>query len=102
MQNNLKQIPIGIDSFKKLIERNCYFVDKSLLIKKLVENTSEVILFTRPRRFGKTLNFSMLKCFLEIPECRMYDNGNKRQRQYGKSSSNRNYEDIPGKHIQCV
>jgi hypothetical protein len=41
--------------------------------KKLVENTSEVQIFTRPRRFGKTLNFSMLRCYLEIPECRKYD-----------------------------
>jgi hypothetical protein len=77
IKSNLKHIPIGIDSFKKLIDRNCYFVDKSLFIKKLVEDTSEVILFTRPRRFGKTLNFSMFKCFMEIPECRRYDNEDK-------------------------
>jgi hypothetical protein len=44
IKSNLKHIPIGIDSFKKLIDRNCYFVDKSLFIKKLVEDTSEIIL----------------------------------------------------------
>ncbi len=74
MRNALKQMPIGIDNFKELITKNGYFVDKSLLIKEIMNSLSKVILFTRPRRFGKTLNFSMLKCFLEIPECRKYDN----------------------------
>jgi len=73
MEKALKQIPIGIDNFKKLIERDTYFVDKSLFIKDVIENNSEIILFTRPRRFGKTLNFSMLKCFLETPGCRRLD-----------------------------
>lgn len=67
---NNKQIPIGIDDFKEIIERDAYFVDKSMFIKKITENISKVILLTRPRRFGKTLNFSMLKYFLEKPECR--------------------------------
>ena len=70
--DSLKKLPIGIDDFKKVMERNSYFVDKSLFIEEIIENISEVILFTRPRRFGKTLNLSMLKCFLEIPECRKY------------------------------
>jgi len=72
MQNLLKKMPIGIDNFKELITKNGYFVDKSLLIREIMNNLSKVILFTRPRRFGKTLNFSMLKCFLEIPECRKF------------------------------
>ena len=68
--SKLKEILVGIDDFKKIIDKGSYFVDKSLLIKKIIENISEVILFTRPRRFGKTINFSMLKYFLEIPEVR--------------------------------
>jgi hypothetical protein len=70
MGKTLKKIPLGIDNFKELIEKNTYFVDKSLFIKIVMENASEVIFITRPRRFGKTLNFSMLKYFLEIPACR--------------------------------
>ncbi|MCP4402444.1 MAG: AAA family ATPase [bacterium] len=74
MRNGLKQLPIGIDSFKELIARRGYFVDKTLFIREIMESLSKVMLFTRPRRFGKTLNFSMLKCFLEIPECRTFEN----------------------------
>ncbi len=61
----MKKIPIGITDFKKLISQDCYFVDKSLLIKELLDNRSEVTLLPRPRRFGKTLNMSMLHCFFE-------------------------------------
>lgn len=60
-----KVIPIGIEDFKEIIDRNCYFVDKSLLIKDILDGGSKVTLFTRPRRFGKTLNLSMLKRFFE-------------------------------------
>ncbi len=60
-----KVIPIGIEDFKEIIDRNCYFVDKSLLIKDILDSGSKVTLFTRPRRFGKTLNLSMLKRFFE-------------------------------------
>ena len=74
MKNRLRPLPIGIDSFKEIITKNGYYVDKTVLIKEITNNISKVILFTRPRRFGKTLNFSMLKCFLEIPDCRKYDN----------------------------
>ena len=63
-----KKIPIGISDFKKVIEENYYFVDKSLFIKNIVEDGSEVILLPRPRRFGKTLNMSMLKYFYEKGE----------------------------------
>lgn len=74
MREKLKGIPLGIDNFKELIDKNAYFVDKSLFIKEIINNTSKIMLFTRPRRFGKSLNFSMLKCFLENPECRQFDN----------------------------
>lgn len=61
----MKKIPIGISDFKKLISENYYFMDKSLLIKEILEDGSEVILLPRPRRFGKTINMSMLKYFFE-------------------------------------
>lgn len=62
---NKKPLPIGIDDFEKLITGNYYYVDKSDLIKDLLDLKGEVNLFTRPRRFGKTLNMSMLRCFFE-------------------------------------
>ena len=65
MANTLK-LPVGIDDFRKLRESEFYYVDKTRLIEQLLLNWSEVTLFTRPRRFGKTLNMSMLKCFFDI------------------------------------
>ena len=65
MANTLK-LPVGIDDFRKLRESDFYYVDKTRLIEQLLLNWSEVTLFTRPRRFGKTLNMSMLKSFFEI------------------------------------
>ena len=65
MANNLK-LPVGIDDFRKLRESDFYYVDKTRLIEQLLLNWSEVTLFTRPRRFGKTLNMSMLRSFFEI------------------------------------
>ena len=61
-----KTIQIGTSDFKKLIEGNNYFVDKSMLIKEFIENGADIILTPRPRRFGKTLNLSMLKYFFDI------------------------------------
>ena len=61
-----KKLPVGIDSFEKLRREDFYYVDKTGLIVDLLANWGEVNLFTRPRRFGKTLNMSMLKCFFEI------------------------------------
>lgn len=60
-----KALPIGIDNFEMLITRGHYFIDKTLLIKDLIDNKTAVNLFTRPRRFGKTLNISMLQYFFE-------------------------------------
>lgn len=62
----VKKMPIGIDDFKKIIDSDFYYVDKTKLIQQLLDNWGEVNLFTRPRRFGKTLNMSMLKYFFEI------------------------------------
>ena len=60
------KLPVGIDDFRKLRESHFYYVDKTRLIEQLLLNWSEVTLFTRPRRFGKTLNMSMLKGFFDI------------------------------------
>lgn len=65
MANTMK-LPVGIDDFRKLRESHFYYVDKTRLIEQLLLNWSEVTLFTRPRRFGKTLNMSMLKSFFDI------------------------------------
>ncbi|HIW50297.1 MAG TPA: ATP-binding protein [Candidatus Blautia intestinavium] len=61
-----KKLPIGIDGFEKIRTNDFYYADKTLFIKELLQNWGEVNLFTRPRRFGKSLNMSMLKCFFEI------------------------------------
>ena len=61
-----KMLPIGIESFEKLRSMDCYYVDKTGLIKDLLENFSEVTLFTRPDRFGKSLNINILQSFFEI------------------------------------
>src|SRR3989339_2156064 len=60
-----KYISVGIDDFSELINENYYFVDKSLLIKEILDSKAKVTLLPRPRRFGKTLNMSMLQCFFE-------------------------------------
>jgi hypothetical protein len=71
----MKRVPIGIEDFRDIIERHLYYVDKTLLIKNLLGNkgeapSAEVTLFTRPRRFGKTLNMSMLRYFFD---CKVSD-----------------------------
>ena len=60
-----KQIAIGVEDFKEIIDKGSYFVDKTLMIKKLIEGQAKVTLFTRPRRFGKTLNQFMIRRFFE-------------------------------------
>lgn len=62
----LKMLPVGLEDFQEIRSNGFYYVDKTKLIGQLLENWSKVNLFTRPRRFGKTLNMSMLKCFFEI------------------------------------
>lgn len=64
MKTDMK-LPIGIEDFEKIRTEGFYYVDKTALIKELLNHWGEVNLFTRPRRFGKSLNMSMLKCFLE-------------------------------------
>ena len=62
----VKKLPVGIESFEEIRKQDFYYVDKTGLIVDLLANWGKVNLFTRPRRFGKTLNMSMLKCFFEI------------------------------------
>ena len=61
-----KKLPIGIENFSEFFSEDFYYVDKTLFIKELLQNWGKVNLFTRPRRFGKSLNMSMLKSFFEI------------------------------------
>ena len=61
-----KKLPIGVENFEELIQEDFYYVDKTELIADLLKNWGKVNLFTRPRRFGKSLNMSMLKTFFEI------------------------------------
>ena len=58
-----KKLPIGIENFEEFSAEDFYYVNKTLFIKELLQNWGKVNLFTRPRRFGKSLNMSMLKCF---------------------------------------
>lgn len=62
---NLKPLPIGVEDFQEIIQKNYYYVDKTLMIKELLDVKGKVTLFTRPRRFGKTLNMSMLQYFFD-------------------------------------
>ncbi len=63
---NKKKLPVGIENFEKIRTEGFYYVDKTAMIRDLLHNWGEVNLFTRPRRFGKSLNMSMLRAFFEI------------------------------------
>ena len=62
----MKAIPIGISSFEELRNNDYYFVDKTNMIQEFLERKSKVTLITRPRRFGKTLNMSMMASFFDV------------------------------------
>ena len=62
----LKKLPVGFENFQEIRKLDFYYVDKTKLVEQLLENWSKVNLFTRPRRFGKTLNMSMLNFFLTV------------------------------------
>lgn len=66
MEARKKKLPIGIENFEEIRTKGFYYVDKTGLIEELLENWGKVTLFTRPRRFGKSLNMSMLKSFFEL------------------------------------
>lgn len=62
----MRKMPIGYEDIREIIDKNLYYVDKSLMVKELLDRGGKVSLFTRPRRFGKTLNLSMLRRFFEL------------------------------------
>ena len=66
METRKKKLPIGIENFEELQMESFYYVDKTNLIKELLNHWAKVNLFTRPRRFVKSLNMSMLKSFFEL------------------------------------
>ncbi|MCM1256265.1 MAG: ATP-binding protein [Roseburia sp.] len=92
-----KRFPIGIEFYKKMIEGNYYYVDKTLMIKEIMERGSTVSLFTRPRRFGKTLAMTMLQTFFEDERDR---NGEKIDNsRYFEGKKIAAYEDILDSHM---
>lgn len=73
-----KTIPIGYEDLKRIIDLDLYYIDKTMVLKSFIDNHSNVTLFTRPRRFGKTLNLSMFRRFFEDerkPDGSRIDNG---------------------------
>jgi len=89
----MKRQPIGVDDFKDLIDNDLYFIDKTLFIKEIIDDSSKVILIARPRRFGKTLNMSMLKYYFEITKedmsylyknYKIWQQGDKYLKEYNK------------------
>ena len=72
----MKKLPIGKSDFKSIIEEGFYYVDKSAFIKEILDSSAGVILLPRPRRFGKTLNLSMLRYFFDVEEnnTKLFDN----------------------------
>jgi len=89
----MKRQPVGIDDFKKIIKEDLYFVDKTLFIKEIIDDGSEIILIARPRRFGKTLNMSLLEYYFGKSEednsymfkdCKIWDQGDKYRKEQGK------------------
>ena len=85
-----KKLPVGVDDFEKLI-RNGYYLDKTSSICQLVEWHGGVNLFTRPRRFGKTLNMSMLKAFFEIGTDKSLFDGLDISNESANKKSSRNF-----------
>ena len=67
--NQTLKLPVGIENFEDIRKLGFYYIDKTKLIEQLLQNWGKVNLFTRPRRFGKTLNMSMLRYFFEKQDC---------------------------------
>ena len=101
MEKKLK-LPIGIENFSELRKRNYYYVDKTELIEQVLEDGSQVILFTRPRRFGKSLNMSMLATVYKgniiknlIMDCQSYTKYRPNETTGGIFVSWRRKEELP-------
>ena len=73
-----KALPVGVENFEDIVKSEYYYVDKTMFIKELLDLKGKVNLFTRPRRFGKTLNLSMLRYFFE-------DTGHEKRNEKNKS-----------------
>ena len=71
--DELKKLSIGLENFNKIRKNKYYYVDKTKLIEHIMDKSVEISLFTRPRRFGKSLNMSMLRYFFEIGTDPMFD-----------------------------
>ena len=85
----MKKIPYGITDYKKLIEKENYYIDKTMYLKKL-ENTDDVIVYLKPRRFGKTLFTSMMSYYYDINSENEYDTLFKDTYIYNHPTSNKN------------
>ena len=72
METKNKKLPVGIEMFRDIREHDFYYIDKTGFIKELLESWTEVNLFTRPRRLGKSLNMDMLKAFLRLGRIKDY------------------------------
>ena len=98
-----KRIPIGYEDFKQIIDGNFYYVDKTMLIYELLNDGGQNNLITRPRRFGKTLNFSMLKYFFDITEkenAYLFD-GLKISEHYDEAAEYRNTHPVIMLSLKC-
>ena len=104
LNNGKKRIPIGYEDFKQIIDGGFYYVDKSMLIYDLLHDGGQNNLITRPRRFGKTLNFSMLRYFFDITEkenAYLFD-GLKISEHYGTLEQYRNTHPVISLSMKCA
>lgn len=104
LSNGKKRIPIGYEDFKQIIDGDFYYVDKSMLIYDLLCNGGQNNLITRPRRFGKTLNFSMLRYFFDITEkdnAYLFD-GLKISEHYDRLEQYRNTHPVITMSLKCA
>lgn len=104
MYSDKKVLALGYEDFKEILDKNLYYVDKSMFIYDLLRNKGKVSLITRPRRFGKTLNFSMLKYFLDITEkdnAYLFDNL-KISEHYAEIEQYRNARPVISLSLKCA
>lgn len=104
LNNGKKRIPIGYEDFKQIIDGGFYYVDKTMLIYELLHNGGQNNLITRPRRFGKTLNFSMLRYFFDITEkdnAYLFD-GLKISEHYNELKQYRNTHPVITLSLKCA
>src|SRR5271157_1153605 len=94
----MKKLPVGISDFEKIITGNFYYVDKTLLVKEILDSGTEVTLIPRPRRFGKTINLSMLRYFFEKQNI-----GNGRGKVNTSSTTSKLFDGLAiSQHPECM